>query len=129
MNRFLIQSHGRLQEWVAEEKVYFNDEGLNCEFVVKHHNLVRRCADCGVRTGGNRAQPDIDMEPELYKHYFLRELPERYHGLVDVRMFGPGERLVFEAYPREAFERTRKWIESWNLFPPEQTGAGGYDGA
>jgi NitT/TauT family transport system substrate-binding protein len=76
-----------------------------------------------------RAQREIDLSPELYKHYFLRELPERYHPLVDVRMFGPGERLVFEAYPQEAFEATRRWIESWNLFPPEQTGDTGYNDA
>jgi hypothetical protein len=74
-----------------------------------------------------RAQHDIDLEPEAYKHYFLRELPERYHGQVDFRRFGPGERIVFEPYPRAMFERTRQWIESWNLFPPEQKGSGDYD--
>ena len=74
-----------------------------------------------------RAQQDIDMEPEVYKHYFLKELPERYHSIVDVRTFGPGERLVFEPYPREIFERTRRWIESWNLFPADQTGTAGYE--
>ena len=74
-----------------------------------------------------RAQHDIDMEPELYKHYFLRELPERYHAQVDVRRFGPGERIIFEPYPRAAFERTRRWVESWSLFPPEQKGTAGYD--
>jgi hypothetical protein len=73
-----------------------------------------------------RAQHDIDLEPEAYKHYFLRELPERYHKVVDIRQFGPGERIVFEPYPQAAFERTRRWIESWNLFPPEQKGDGGY---
>ena len=74
-----------------------------------------------------RAQHDIDLEPEAYKHYFLRELPERYHTLVDIRRFGPGERIVFEPYPRQAFQRTRDWIESWGLFPPEQMGNDGYD--
>jgi len=74
-----------------------------------------------------RAQHDIDLAPEAYKHYFLRELPDRYHGLVDVRQFGTGERIVFEPYPQAAFERTRQWIESWNLFPPEQKGDAGYD--
>ena len=73
-----------------------------------------------------RAQHEIDLEPEAYKHYFLKELPERYHALVDTRRFGPGERIVFEPYPQAAFERTRRWIESWNLFPPEQTGGAGY---
>ncbi|MGH7818107.1 MAG: hypothetical protein ACREOR_12015, partial [Candidatus Binatia bacterium] len=74
-----------------------------------------------------RAQHDIDLEPEAFKHYFLRELPERYHALVDIRRFGPGERIVFEPYPRQAFERTRQWIESWDLFPSEQKGSDGYD--
>src|SRR5712692_8043922 len=32
MSRFRIQPHGRLQEWVAEEKGYFKDEGLDYEF-------------------------------------------------------------------------------------------------
>jgi ABC-type nitrate/sulfonate/bicarbonate transport system substrate-binding protein len=74
-----------------------------------------------------RAQHDIDMEPERYKHYFLRELPERYHDSIDVRMFGPGERLIFEPYPQDAFERTRRWIDSWNLFPAEQSGSAAYE--
>lgn len=74
-----------------------------------------------------RAQRDIDIEPERYKHYFLREIPERYHVLVDIQGFGPGERLVFEPYTREIFERTRKWMESWNLFPAEQAGNVGYE--
>lgn len=74
-----------------------------------------------------RAQQEIDMEPELYKHYFLKEIPERYHSLVDIRAFGPGERLVFEPYTRAAFERTHRWIQSWGLFPPEQAGTAGYE--
>ena len=35
MSRFRIQSHGRLQEWAAEEKNYFTREGLEYEFLVK----------------------------------------------------------------------------------------------
>ena len=33
MSKFRIMPHGRLQEWVAEEKGYFRDEGLEYEFV------------------------------------------------------------------------------------------------
>ena len=33
MAKFRIQAHGRLQEWVAEEKGYFTAEGLDYEFV------------------------------------------------------------------------------------------------
>jgi ABC-type nitrate/sulfonate/bicarbonate transport system substrate-binding protein len=74
-----------------------------------------------------RSQREIDMAPEVYKHYFLNELPERYHSAVDVRTFGPGERLVFESYPKEVFERTRKWIDSWKLFSAEQAGSRDYE--
>src|SRR5688572_8709908 len=35
MAKFRIQSHGRLQEWIAEEKAYFVREGLDYEFIVK----------------------------------------------------------------------------------------------
>ncbi len=73
-----------------------------------------------------RAQRDLDLEPERYTRYFLRELPERYHALVDVRRMGPGERIVFEPYTREMFERTYRWIDALDLFPAEQKGARGY---
>src|SRR6266545_7018803 len=33
MSTFRIQPHGRLQEWVAEEKGYFHNEDLSYEFV------------------------------------------------------------------------------------------------
>src|SRR5882724_6329326 len=32
MPKFVIEPHFRLQEWVAEEKGYFRDEGLDYEF-------------------------------------------------------------------------------------------------
>src|SRR5690349_10128645 len=34
MAKFRVATHGRLQEWVAEEKGYFKAEGLDYEFVV-----------------------------------------------------------------------------------------------
>jgi NitT/TauT family transport system substrate-binding protein len=69
-----------------------------------------------------RAQRDIDVEPERYKHYYLKELPERYHAQVDIQAFGPGERLVFEPYTREVFEATHRWMVGLQLFPEEQRG-------
>jgi NitT/TauT family transport system substrate-binding protein len=68
-----------------------------------------------------RAQRDIDAEPERYKHYFLEELPAEFHDLVEVQGFGTGERIVFEPYTREVYESTRQWMESNDLF--ETTGA------
>ncbi len=69
-----------------------------------------------------RAQREIDVAKELYQHYFLKELPERYHAMFDYRKAGIGERLVFEPYTREMFERTHRWMLDWQIFPDGQVG-------
>jgi NitT/TauT family transport system substrate-binding protein len=63
-----------------------------------------------------RAQREIDLEAERYKRFWLREMPEDLRDAVDVRRFGPGERVVSEPYTREMFERTHRWMEAWELF-------------
>jgi NitT/TauT family transport system substrate-binding protein len=67
-----------------------------------------------------RAQIDIDLMPQRYEHHYLKELPRRYHALVDVRTFGPGERLVFEPYTKEMYESTRRWVARHAIFPAEE---------
>jgi len=64
-----------------------------------------------------RAQIDIDLRPELYVKHYLKELPERFHGNVDVRRFGPGERIVFEPYSRELYDDSQAWIAERDIFP------------
>jgi len=75
-----------------------------------------------------RAQLEIDLHPELYKHYHLRSVPEKYQGKVDVRAFGTGERIVFLPYTREVFAQTQQWTEAHQLFAGAAAGAG-YDEA
>ena len=76
-----------------------------------------------------RAQRDIDAEPWRYKHYFLRELPARYHDEVDVNAFGVGERLVFEPYTREVFDSTQQWMNEHQLFADDERSGVGYEDA
>jgi NitT/TauT family transport system substrate-binding protein len=64
-----------------------------------------------------RAQMDIDLRPEAYKHYHLRAVSEKYRDRVDVRTFGIGERIVFLPYTGDAFAATRQWAQVRNLFP------------
>src|SRR5207248_11327051 len=73
-----------------------------------------------------RAQLDIDLEPERYKHYLLRELPQRYQDQVDANAFGPGERIVFEPYTMEMFERTHRWMAAVEIFTEEELGSTPY---
>ncbi|HEX5293292.1 MAG TPA: hypothetical protein VFX25_30840 [Streptosporangiaceae bacterium] len=86
-------------------------------------------ADVDKYLGGlRRAQQEIDLHPERYKEYHLRAVPEKYRDHVDVRAFGPGERIVFLPYTREVFAATRHWTQARQLFPGPRP-AVGYDEA
>jgi NitT/TauT family transport system substrate-binding protein len=62
-----------------------------------------------------RAQTEIDLNVEPYKKYWLREMPEDLSDMVDVRRFGPGERLVFEPYTKEMYDTTQRWMDAHGL--------------
>ena len=62
------------------------------------------------------AQKDIDLRQELYTHYYRNEFPERFREQMDTRLFGPGERIVFEPYSREIFDESREWIAERKIF-------------
>ena len=67
-------------------------------------------------TALQRAQRDIDLRPDRYLHYYLKEFPVKYHESMDARRWGPGERIVFEPYTKETFDETFKWIDERNIF-------------
>ena len=76
-----------------------------------------------------RAQMEIDLRPELYKHYHLRAVPDKYREQVDVRSFGTGERIVFLPYTREVFAATQQWTQARELFPEQSRSWLSYDEA
>lgn len=77
--------------------------------------------------GLRKAQRDLDLEQEKYKQYYLREMPEELASMVDVRRFGPGERIVFEPYTREMYEQTQAWMKSWDLLDAGLTPGARYE--
>lgn len=76
-----------------------------------------------------KAQRDLDLRPELYTHYYKKEFPERFHDQMDTRRWGPGERIVFEPYSRETYEKTFKWVSERYIFEESNMGPGRYDEA
>ena len=74
-----------------------------------------------------RAQHDIDLRPELYTHYYLKEFPARFHREMDTGRWGPGERIVFEPYTREMFEDSQAWIAERDIFPGGDLGSRDYE--
>jgi NitT/TauT family transport system substrate-binding protein len=75
------------------------------------------------------AQHDIDLRPERYTHYYKEEFPARFRDQVDTRRWGPGERIVFEPYSREAYEEAREWIAGHGIFAASEMGTGRYEDA
>ena len=91
--------------------------GVDLNDVRKYFNALRK------------AQADIDRMHQSFTHYYLNELPERHAKLVDVRRFGPGERIVFEPYTREMYEATKEWVEERDIFPAEKVAPTDYEQA
>jgi ABC-type nitrate/sulfonate/bicarbonate transport system substrate-binding protein len=56
MAKFIVEPHFRLQEWVAEEKGYFRDQGLDYEF----RELIRSTAGQHHNKGGRGAFQSIE---------------------------------------------------------------------
>ena len=85
MGKFVIAPHMRLQEWVAEEKDYFRQEGLDYEFydvkshvsaiktaqqLAEEHNLELRILD----------ERDLDGLAEVFLPGMLLEVRRRKRG-------------------------------------------------
>jgi ABC-type nitrate/sulfonate/bicarbonate transport system substrate-binding protein len=75
------------------------------------------------------SQRDIDLRPDLYTHYYKKEFPVRFHRTMDTRRWGPGERLVFEPYTRDVFEKSFAWIAEHGIFSEGAMGSGKYEDA
>lgn len=81
------------------------DEQADMEDVRKYYKALRR------------AQSDIDLHAHKYTRFYQNEFPERFHDQMDTRLFGPGERIVFEPYSNEIYADTQKWIMERGIFP------------
>ena len=97
--------------WLSENRLHHVHDGL----YVSPPRGFRQTSNA-ICVALVRAQADIDVEPERYKHYFINEIPERFRDKVDVRRFGVGERVVPQPYTRAMFERTQAWMHARNLF-------------
>jgi NitT/TauT family transport system substrate-binding protein len=116
MQSYIVEQQGFRKVVDASFMIGFliSGEDVAMADVEKYFNALRR------------AQRDIDVEHQHYTHYYLREMADEFKPLVDVRAFGPGERIVFEPYTREVYEQTHRWMKKLDLFPKDQTAEADY---
>jgi len=99
-------------------------EQLGFRKVVDTTFMIAFMFPAGVRAGDvakymrglRRAQMDLDLQPEKYKHFYLNEIPERYKSSVDAGRFSTGERIVFLPYTDSTYRRTQQWLHERGLF-------------
>ena len=80
------------------------DEHANANDVQKYLQALRR------------AQTEIDLHTYRCTHHYKKEFPPRFLDMMDTRLFGPGERLVFEPYTEDMYVSTQKWILERGIF-------------
>lgn len=73
-----------------------------------------------------RAQHDIDLHHQRYTHFYLNEVRPEYRDRISVDAFGPGERIVFEPYSPEMYEKTHRWVEERAIFDEAKIGVTDY---
>ena len=83
-------------------------EGTDPADVAKYYEALRR------------AQAEIDLDHQRFTHYFLNDVPDEYRDRIDTAAFGPGERLVFEPYSAEIFEKTQDWVAERDIFTADK---------
>ena len=67
-DKFIIEPHFRLHEWVAEEKGYFKDEGLDYEF----RELVQSSDGASQQLGDKvGAMQTFEQRPQVRRHLRL----------------------------------------------------------
>src|SRR6266542_2032606 len=97
MSTFRIQPHGRLQEWIAEERGYFADEGLDYEFVPSFYG--RTPGYGGMSPGSVSAAPEVkEGAYESYAEGRACEISSACHWAVNMASSTEHGRMWGKAY-------------------------------
>jgi ABC-type nitrate/sulfonate/bicarbonate transport system substrate-binding protein len=96
MSKFVIQPHFRLQEWVAEEKGYFRDEGLDYEFRETVQSSDGKVHDQGDKVGAFQSlEKGRDSNISCACHWTVDVAASKGHGKIFADVYSVSPAGIF----------------------------------
>ncbi len=100
MAKFVVNTHGRLQEWIADAKGYFTDEGLDYELT--QHSLLTKDAQekfkAETAKAGNSVPDNLNGAYQTYEKGREASISCACHWTVNMAASNSHGRLWGEAY-------------------------------
>ena len=109
--KFIIEPHFRLQEWVAEEKDYFRQEGLDYEFRETGASTDGKIHDKGDKVGAFQSfEQGRQASVSCACHWTVNVAASNGHGKMytDVYSVAPAGIFVSPEFTREDAGRSRR---------------------
>jgi hypothetical protein len=98
MGKFVIEPHFRLQEWVAEEKGYFKDEGLDYVFQELVQSTDGKIHDKGVKVGAMQSfERGRTADVSCACHWTVGVAASKGHGKLYPEVYSVAPSAVFVA--------------------------------
>jgi hypothetical protein len=96
MAKFIIEPHFRLQEWIAEEKGYFKDEGLDYEFRELIRSTGGKHHDKGDKVGAYQSfEAGRDANVSCACHWTVNVAASKGHGRLYADIYSVSPAGVF----------------------------------
>jgi ABC-type nitrate/sulfonate/bicarbonate transport system substrate-binding protein len=96
MGKFVIEPHFRLQEWVAEEKGYFKDEGLAYDFQELVQSTGGKIHDKGVKVGAMQSfERGRTADVSCACHWTVGVAASKGHGKLYPEVYSVAPSAVF----------------------------------
>jgi hypothetical protein len=96
MGKFVIEPHFRLQEWVAEEKGYFKDEGLAYDFQELVQSTDGKIHDKGVKVGAMQSfERGRTADVSCACHWTVGVAASKGHGKLYPEVYSVAPSAVF----------------------------------
>jgi hypothetical protein len=97
MGKFIVEPHFRLQEWVAEEKGYFRDQGLDYEFRELIRSTEGQHHDKGAKGAFQSIEQGREADVSCACHWTVNVAASNGHGKLYADMYSVAPAGIFVA--------------------------------